>query len=169
MTWCIGIVKIRTTNILCWWSSIVCLTRSGEKKTWEKWRGAKKCQFNPLICDSLIFTNGTLKLDPKGTHCTLPKKKKKFCEERSNSRIQFVSNILKLVLEILDLGPSSKMTLRIEAWNCSKTIRRLYKISHIPVPWNFKLLELVRGCTQKRKLISPWMKAATLAGISSIV
>jgi hypothetical protein len=113
MTWCIGIIKIRTTNILCLWSSIVCVTRSEEKKHERNEDGQKKCQFNPLICDSLIFINGTLKLDPKGTHCTLPKKKK-FCEERSNSRIQFVSNILKLVLEMLDLGPSSKMTLRIE-------------------------------------------------------
>ncbi len=70
-----------------------------------------------LTCDSFIFINGTVKLDhkPLDTHCSLPKKKnKKFCEERSNSRIQFVSNFLKLFIEILDLGPSSKVALRIE-------------------------------------------------------
>jgi hypothetical protein len=62
-----------------------------------------------------------------------PKKKKRvlwrkvqfknsICEERSNSRIQFVWNFLKLVLQILDLGPSSKVALRIEGsdWKVSR-------------------------------------------------
>jgi len=65
ITWCITIIKIKATNILCLHSFIVCNKIKEEKKnrklkkTWKKWKREQKSKANVILtCWSHIFDFG---------------------------------------------------------------------------------------------------------------